>query len=304
VVLSKTLTNGDTAVLFWNWTASPVVMSCALSSVPGLTNASVNVVDAWDACVTAASGALSTAVNPYGANLYRLAPTIGGATTNTQPAVLTVLTNLALWYKADGHSFPNGSATNWPDSSGHGYNALAVSNQPIYIANAIDGLPAYYFNGAASLATTYTSADSAQCSVFVVYNCTNAADMDQIMLSKDYLRGIVLSARKGVGFRVYNMSYENNGCTTSDWNVMGYINSAGVSRVYGPGCLVSTSTGPATGRFNGRVAVTLGNDCVGCNSPNDWFGGYIAEILYYNTVLSAQAMDGVMGYLRSKYNLP
>ena len=104
--------------------------------------------------------------------------------------------------------------------------------------------------------------------------------MDQIILSKDYLRCIVLCARKGAGFRVYNIANECKGYTTSGWNVVGYINSAGISRVYCPDCYVSTGIGPASGVFNGHLAVTLGNDCVGGNSPNDWFGGYIAEMLY------------------------
>jgi hypothetical protein len=302
VILSKAMTNGDTALLFWNWTSAPNVMSCALTNLPGTVfGSTAAVIDAWDGCVAEASGSLSATVNPYGANLYRLSK--GGHEAGRTPGVLTVLTNLALWYKADGHAYAHNSAADWPDSSGHGYNATSASGRPIYVTNALNGLPAYYFNGASSLATTYKSPDSANCSAFVVYNCTNAVDMDQIIFSKDYLRGVMLCARKGQDFRAYNLGAEASGQADSEWNVAGYVSSGGFSRVYGPNCCVTTSAGPAVRHFNGSLAVTLGNDCAGCDTPNNWFGGYIAEILYYNAALSPEARANVMAYLRAKYKL-
>jgi hypothetical protein len=63
------------------------------------------------------------------------------------------LDGLQLWFKADAMGHASGVQTNWLDSSGHGRHATNSVGQPRFVADQLNGLPAYLFTNNNCLGT-------------------------------------------------------------------------------------------------------------------------------------------------------
>ena len=322
----KPLVGGDVAVALWNRnTNAATSISVALSAVPGLTSNTVTLLDVFDRQLTGATNSLSATVNPNGVNLYRLyshpaqvagastALTVAGWTYSfangllaavSRPPTNTVLTNLQVWFKADANVYPDGAVTNWPDSSGNGRAATNTGAlQPVYHTNIINSLPAYYFTNNylvspyAGTPTNYT--------MFLVASGTGSGG-EQLVVSKSYADGTAISWRPGLLWRHYAMGESDNLYRTDTWLAMCASRASTNATIYGPGSTNNSITCIDGAIISSLLTVGAGTSDV---ASGEAFGslpftGYIAEVLFYNTLLSDADRNSVLTYLRNKYNLP
>lgn len=328
VIAVKQLLNGDVAVAFWNLnTNTPADFSVALNSIPGVISNQVTVVDAFDGIVTSASNYLYATVNPAGLNLYRLqrvpapptywpVPTdrivtnlalytpyfYGGIIASSITYVATCPTNpvtagLQIRLQADLMTFNNNTVTNWPDSSGNAWDATSTTNQPTFITNVINTLPAFYFGGTNALYTSFGSV-ATNYTMFVVYRVTSGSTEEVMVDNGVASDGAGASAAMNLYFRSYAWGWNATISAAPGWNVG--TATRNVTNLYafnssGANVLVH----PPSNALDGTL-LQLGKAKNG-SSP---FTGYIAEMLYYDSYLSDSDRNAVIGYLNNKYLKP
>jgi hypothetical protein len=226
-------------------------------------------------------------------------------------------TDMLLWWKADGN-ITFGSSNDvavWLDHSGHGnnaFNATAGSSRPLFQTNQINGLPAIYFNAAATprfdLTNMFTSETSAE--LFVVVKLVNdptagTADSGQWRFAGtgdinifpysdgNIYEGFCSTVRKTVGnptptltsWRLYNTS-----STNGSW----------IARLDGTQ-IFSTAVNTFTSDASGIMATDRRFGQSG--STSSYMNGRVAEVILYGRVLSSADRDQVESYIASKYAL-
>jgi Concanavalin A-like lectin/glucanases superfamily/Glycosyl hydrolases family 2, sugar binding domain/Glycosyl hydrolases family 2/Glycosyl hydrolases family 2, TIM barrel domain len=91
-------------------------------------------------------------------------------------ATPSLASSLKTWFKADAITgLANGAAiADWPDSSGNGDDATQSNpaRQPIYVADAMNGLPAVHFNAGASNSLTFARSVQDDFTIFCVFRST------------------------------------------------------------------------------------------------------------------------------------
>ena len=342
VVLSKPLYNGDVAIALWNLSGSANPIAMNLTAIPGIHTNVVSLVDVFDQALTGATNTLGATVNAYGLNLYRVlgappaavasGPTtnvisFGGALTNgtfLAPVMVDgvvasnviwtvfmptnpVTTNLVFWLRADAQTYADGTATNWPDSSGLGNGAQnAPGSQPVFRANMIHGLPAYSFNGSQSLVSTYIGGASTinYTLVMVYWMSNNFSQADQCLFDQGAPAGFNFYVTQSPDIR----------------QTLDFITDVAAPQTFGSwligGCAYQS---PYMSVFSGSVSNVLNDITQGRGYPNGDLGngqptiglkhdgvypfcGYIAEVLYYAGNMSAADMSTLItGYLQPKY---
>lgn len=230
--------------------------------------------------------------------------------TNTTTLALPYTTDLAMWFKTDTNTYPNGSATNWNDSSGNGFNATSTGYQPTYYTNQINGYGAYAFNRAVSnyLDTTFT-AGYANVAVFCVWSNGNST-ANQMLVSKRVDTGIVFcgyadTSTQNPKLRFYHRGNDlavwNDIAISNSWNVCGMQASNAVLYGYAPSNN-NTNYTISPGVLGGTTAVRIGGDPPGATAY--FWDGRVAEILYYTNAITAPNVSNILWYLRTKYNRP
>lgn len=96
---------------------------------------------------------------------------------------------------------------------------------------------------------------------------------------------------------------------TAQWTSLSteYSASTGYYQLSINGASVAATNSGQTDSDGGFAAgrVFLGNSLTSSSgSRNDYFGGYIAEVLLYSTVLSADGRQAVENYIAEKYSIP
>ena len=214
------------------------------------------------------------------------------------------LSGMALWLSADSgvQAASNGSITQWVDQSGNGNNATQTtfSYLPTLTASALNGRPVVTFGGTNyfNLPNLMSGATSGE--IFIVVQASSATPSNNLGL---YQFG------NGAGGSYPNSSgliTDNFGSSTT--YTVG-IPPSGVTQysLYN----VSSQSGQWTARLDGitllnsttNSVVFNGTPHLGHNS-NNAFNGTVAEVIVYNSVLSAAARATVGQYLVSKYSLP
>jgi hypothetical protein len=206
------------------------------------------------------------------------------------------------WYKADALSLGDGDpVTTWTDSSGNGEDA---SGTAVYQTNELNGLPVVQFDGVDDfLTTTSFSAVIKPVSLFAVVNPTSFAAYREI---------VAPTADRGLGWRVdqttgkQTFSDEFNvdiGTSTTGLTATAFqrvavtYSGSGVFTFYLNG--VEDGTGTNNQTFTGASMIQIGTTHSGLRN---WLG-YIAEILIYDSVLSADDRGAVDAYLADKWGL-
>jgi hypothetical protein len=235
-------------------------------------------------------------------------------TLNVDPNAAPILTPGPLtWLRSDmGVSISSGSSVNsWADMSGTGnFAGSSGSAQPTLVKNAINGYPALSFNGGNSYMQWPTIANGFAngVSVFVVANC-NAVNQ-----SGD--RFIELSTGSGansIALYAYSSTvdgyFTSNGAgsgssaggnmTTNQYQLLEAMqNSSGAVAMYTNGIFGASSTLTVPPSASRNV------NYIGQYSGGGYFlQGQIAEILLYNTALTAAQRTAIEGYLLQKYQI-
>jgi len=214
--------------------------------------------------------------------------------------------NLLLWLKADSgveQQSTNNSIKTWYDQSGNTNNANqeTAASQPLYVINALNGLPVVRFNPTNSqyfiLPNLFNGTTQAE--AFVVLRA--AADMP------DTSRALwQLGAISYTYYPDYNGNIVEDFGSTSlhtvgnpaqpldQYHVYEVASQSGNWSAWINGMLQSSTT---TNTYSTNVYPTLGN------SGSYYFAGDVAEVLVFNRVLSADERDTVNGYLNLKYGM-
>jgi probable HAF family extracellular repeat protein len=235
---------------------------------------------------------------------------LGGGTVSA-PVYITntfTATNLAgarLWLHAAAGLTTNasGQISVWADQSGNGNNATqnTANNQPLWVANAINGRPVVRFDGVNDsfalpnfLAGTVTQAE-----VYVVVKAT--ADVPATT------RSLWRLGASGSG----SVTYPSTAGTIGE-----DFGSTGLKSIGDPAqpldqyhlYNVSARVGEWVARFNGVVQhSTTNNPTVNFWNPptlgaaSFFFSGDVAEMIIYNRPLAVQERDTISGYLQHRY---
>lgn len=235
----------------------------------------------------------------------------------------TAIPGLAIWLDAKDFNtltFSTGTdVSGWANkgAAGVGNAAQATANlQPLYVASAINGLPAVQFrdDGATKQLTIADSVglDFTTMSAFVVAKRVTDLGAIEHMFGK---------FDTGASQREWRLVVNNNdnlqGITsqTGSGTVVDSIIAATTINVATPfigdfyynatNQLVSLNNGtpdsdPQAAVFNGTSVVGIGSINSGATQPYD---GYIGEILFYNSVLTAAQRLQVLNYLSRKWGI-
>ncbi len=215
---------------------------------------------------------------------------------------------LIQWLRSDNVLLSGSNVTTWKDISGSGNSASNASNQPTFVANAINGMPAINFSGSQFLQapagfSNFTSGLTAilmakPSSVSAgarLFDYGNGATSDNIIMS--------LPSSTGLTFSTYNSSTSSSatassGATLGNFQILESLyNGSNTATLFVNGTQAAQSTSMQTLNSLIRSNNFLGQD----NSGGNRFNGQIAEMLLWNRQLSSAERTAVEGYLLSKY---
>lgn len=218
------------------------------------------------------------------------------------------LQNLKLHLVSDKGVVTTGSAvTNWNDQSGNGNDAFQNTgiNQPTYVQNSINGLPAIRFNGSTSKLTLPTSMSlGIQNNPYEMFIVGKSSSSNiQFLIAGGSLEQYEyhLNGASGARFIPTTSAYLDMGMTGVYTDGNPHVFSARAS-----------SSGGAV-RVDGIDEGTSGNNIRSSNTANlllgvrsdggYYFNGDIAEVLIYNSILSTTDRNTVEQYLADRYGI-
>jgi hypothetical protein len=209
------------------------------------------------------------------------------------------------WYRGDGYA-----AGTWTDRSGNGFNLTTGGADPTAVAGDpnFNGLPVVDFNGTTQHLNGTTLSDLIANNAFTIFGVVRGESFGTSDASGVAQRGVFAGTAVGSGIGVgYGLT------KLEGWNYDGAADYAGpvvsLNTVYGfdyrhdaGNIKMLLSAGLA------EVTVASGNTTltdtllVGADyEGNTFFDGQIAELIFYNTVLSAGDRQIVRDYLAQTY---
>lgn len=240
-----------------------------------------------------------------------------GESTNSLPVSVNTAPLLA-WFKADAiTNLPGGAPVSlWPDSSGNSYNAFQanISNQPTYIAGAINGLPVVRFNGVNSTFLWFYRPVQDDFTIMFVFQCSQG-----ISTGTSYWNGAgLVNGEQSGTVNDFGLSINTNGTIlagtgnpdTTIHSGSGYTNgrphvvtfertkSSGALALYVDGALVASGTA-GTQSLTAPNFLALGAQ----DTLNNYLNGDIAEVQIYNSPLNTADRQAREKELQCKYGL-
>ncbi len=224
----------------------------------------------------------------------------------SNPDMLT--DGLVLWLKADSGVTTDGSnnVTAWSDQSGNNsVSQSTLADEPSYVTNDVNGLPALRFNGSQWLTNpaNFGPGLNADMTIIEVGSTSNPSAMQYAF----FLGGTGTGQGRGIGYESNSNVFETTGIAylagaVPSANV--FVLQAGVC--YGPqnGATLyqngaNVGTGPLSGLQNVSSGITVG----AWGGQSFGWQGDIAEILVYDHQLSSDEFAQVNLYLANKYNI-
>lgn len=256
--------------------------------------------------VTQASGVTS---NSYASSIIYTVTAVDGSTQNytvslTAPKIYGGNT-LRIWLRADSLALTDGAQiATWPDDSATGNSPTQATpaNRPIYRTNIVNGNPVGRFTSASttSMFNTLTSVSSTgSSSFFIVMSIASNAVTGNFYTVGAGGAEFFISATPNTRLVLNKNAGGNNYTSTADIGLNKFTAIATVQ--------VGTATS-ITEFWNGDVkgsGVPSQTYAPGGNNTisNGSFNGDIAEVLYFDTALSATETNKIFCYLNTKYDL-
>jgi hypothetical protein len=215
------------------------------------------------------------------------------------------LAGCTLWLRSDlGLVFNGTTIAQWNDQSGNQYNftQATTAKQPLYVPAGANGNPSLLFTAASSQALGISQAlidARAGCTVVIVHQFTSTG------ISSSTYSLAVGTASNGVGTRMVSS-------TQRDFVLSGVVNVGGGNGTTAWEKWIGTSvTGSQVFRANGAqlntsastpsVATAVTN--LGTSNGSNFFDGSIAEVCFYNRVLTAAEILVLEAYLFLRYGI-
>jgi hypothetical protein len=220
------------------------------------------------------------------------------------------IAGLRLWLKADAlQGLADGNAlTTWPDSSrsGNNFTQTTAANQPTYQTAEVNSLPCVRFvtdDFLDGLATSSFISASAY-TTWVVYKATSNVAEQPLISDGIFFTSVFWS----LAINASNIVVRNNDGSDDQSTVSADVAGSWTwaRGRHDTGTIYAKTKGGAesAGTASGNTATLTDTVRIGAyNAANNPFGGDIAEILVYNTVVSAEDRTKVENYLASKYAL-
>ena len=204
-----------------------------------------------------------------------------------------------LWLKADGLSLNDSDAVgSWTDFSGGSNHAIqgTALNKPTFKTNQVNGLPAILFDDSNDFLDT-PSITMSDMTVCIVLKPTGSSDYSISFSGSGSENGIISNFSANT-LEIYNTPRISAGSTSSStFSLHTITRSATLGTVtYKNGTQVATDP---TANTTNTGAVRIGDNYVNANP----YGGYIAEIVLYNSSLSTSDRQLIESYLKTKYGL-
>lgn len=224
--------------------------------------------------------------------------------------------SLVLWLDANTMTGTNGSVLNsWGDNSGNNFD-LSAGNGATFMSAAINGYPAFNFNGTSQyFERPFTAAITpASFTVFSATRVTATNRYKAVISNRDDPGG-----RPTAGFILYATPNSNiwqfwTGRASGPWQVnssgvstagnwasqmIEYQNAANGKRLAVNGTINSTSSHVMTSNPSRPIRVGAGRNE---GTPNYYFSGDIGEVIMFNTVINDAQKIIIHNYLAAKYN--
>jgi hypothetical protein len=196
----------------------------------------------------------------------------------------------------DGSNF----VSQWNDLSGNGYHALQElqTSKPLLVAGGLNSKPVLKFNGENFMIANFGKTLSQPNTMYIVLNITGTNT------SQYFFDGIAINFRNYIGFLPLSTGFTINSGSNiyypttklppmiyTIWNTV-YRGTNSIVRENNIQ-VMSGNTGT-----NGLTGLTIGASRGGGAS---YITGNIAELIYYNKVLSAYQNTQVINYLNNRY---
>lgn len=224
----------------------------------------------------------------------------------TGPGGVGNSTTNSLWLRAnDINQADNSTVSSWSDFSGNSNDASQgnACYQPIYKPAQVNGMGTVRFDGVNDFFDDVRSYDAR--TIFSVYNVIStiqqSSDLGQIWGSYNQGFHLALDARSGGG----TWSFDGNGSNQGRFGLFGAAfnsfnaNPNSPSWSYDQYEMVSLEFNATRSLSRQVIGSLVPSFSVGVHQ----FGGDIAEVIVYNTVLNSAQRIIVENYLAAKYNL-
>lgn len=209
------------------------------------------------------------------------------------------ISGLKLWLKADSLALSdNDAVTTWTDSSGSGNDATqgTAAKKPTFKTAIQNGKPVVRFDGTDDVLVCPAITAAGGLSAFVVSKVTLATSFGMTLVVNVF--NLELRQNAGTG----NMQLITNGVTTiadgagTSWHVHSFTNNgSNLTELWTDGISDGTQANSAA----------CGTPCIGARSDaSSPLNGDVAEILLYDSSLSAGNRNSVEAYLKTKYATP
>jgi len=215
--------------------------------------------------------------------------------------------NLKLHLRADGGVISSSSAVSeWNDLSGNGNNATqsTSANQPALVSNSLNGNPVIRFDGTYSKLTLPTSATLAiQSNLYEMFMVAKSSSSNvQFLIAGGYENfEYHLNGDAGARFIPIASTWIDLGTAGSYTDGNAHIFSARASSSGGAVRVDGTDGGTSSANI---LSSNSGALQLGVRSDGTYyFNGDIAEVILYNTNLSASDRSTVEHYLANRYGI-
>ena len=219
---------------------------------------------------------------------------------------LPALSNLKLWVKGDAGVVldANGKVAQWMDLSGNGNNfvqtTFASRATKIAADASFNGLPAIAFTTSQLMDCVNNIDGGASNSNYTIFTVSRLTGTTNARLISSASTNWLMGYHGGLQDRYYDNVWIDNGTTANTVAHMYTVACAGTTangaNFYDYGNLLATGTAVNP---NGPGQIELN----GWSNGSEVSTGEVAEVIYYNTVLTTVQRQIVEGYIGVKYNL-
>ena len=232
---------------------------------------------------------------------------------NIIPAIPT--NELSLWLKADKGVTYDGSnnVSAWEDQSTNENDASAsIGQQPVYVANSLNGKPILRFNGTGKKMSLTNNIGGTEYTFFIVAKNNDNINGSMFLWTTDNSYGRYIGV---IAAPSYNASARNKFVLSENDIGSGMGTLAWSSKLVNNNFFIGTAIQNGGGKAYANGSGSGSVNSIGSFSANNTFnliGGYefgyeldgdVAEIIAYNRVLSFEERQQIEAYLNQKYNI-